>query len=54
MIVVNVLLWTAGLLSICSACIIACIGDKNRAHQGMMEGIGLWVVAALLQIASRP
>jgi hypothetical protein len=42
-----------GVLSVFAACIIAYVGDRNRAHQGMVEGIGCWIVAALLWIAAK-
>ncbi len=47
------LFWSMGALSIVCACLVAYIGDRSRAHQGMMEGIGLFIVAALLMIATK-
>jgi hypothetical protein len=52
--IVIVLFWLMGTLSVFAACVVAYIGDRNRAHQGMMEGIGMFIVAVLLQIAMRP
>lgn len=51
--VVICLMWFMGALSIVLACVVAYVGDRNRAHQGTVEGLGLWIVAALLQIAER-
>lgn len=53
MIIGAAFMWCVGALSMVCACLIAYVGDRDRAHQGMMEGIGLWIVAALLHIASR-
>lgn len=46
-------LWAVGALSMVCACLVAFSGDRDCAHQGMMEGLGFWVVAALLEIANR-
>ncbi len=54
MIILEIVMWSLGTLSMLSACIVTYIGDKSRGHQGTMEAIGFFVVAALLQIASRP
>lgn len=46
-------MWVMGLTSIVASCVVAYSGDRTRAHQGMMEGLGFWVVAALLMIATK-
>lgn len=42
-----------GTTSIACACVIAYAGNRDRAHQAMMEGVGCWAVSALFTIALR-
>lgn len=42
-----------GTASIAASCLVAYVGQRDRAHQGMIEGIGCWIVAALFAVAMR-